>query len=204
MPPTSLLADTPKSSDSRSQNENENAQNKENPPADKSTLPKSHKAKLVVKDNDNPSQKEDPLAQNATKNKTKICRFYANNTCKFGAKGTKCPFKHPARCQKLLNHGTKQPNGCNKSKSCPDFHPKMCPTSITKRQCFANDCHLIHVKGTNRNPSKESQATQNKPSAAQIESASKKKLTKKCLLLQLRHPCKRKKLNAQMVTITLF
>jgi hypothetical protein len=192
VPPISLLADTPKSADSQSQNENENASKKENPLGD-TTLPKSHKGKLVVKDNDNPSQKEDPLAQNASKSKTKICRFYAKNTCKFGAKGTKCPFKHPDRCQKLLNHGTKQPNGCNKSKSCPDFHPKMCTTSITKRQCFAKDCHLTHVKGTIRNPSKESQPSQNKPPAAQIESASNKKPAEKVPATTVTAPMQEKK-----------
>ena len=82
----------------------------------------------------------------------KTCTYYKQNTCRYGVKGTGCPFKHPERCQKLLKHGTAQPTGCNKGKKCELFHPKICPTSITKRECFDPRCHLSHIKGTNRNP----------------------------------------------------
>ncbi len=82
--------------------------------------------------------------------KNKLCHYYASNSCKFGIKGTKCPFKHPERCSKLMKHGSKQPDGCNKGKSCTDFHPKMCPMSMTKHQCFDISCQLVHVRGTIR------------------------------------------------------
>ena len=35
-------------------------------------------------------------------------------------------------------------------KKCIDFHPKMCPMSISKLECFDSKCNLCHVKGTKR------------------------------------------------------
>ena len=62
----------------------------------------------------------------------------------------KCLFEHPAFCKKLMTHGMKGPNGCNKGKKCDMFHPKMCPTSISKAECYDDDCGFHHVKGTKR------------------------------------------------------
>ena len=75
-------------------------------------------------------------------------------------KGKDCPFLHPERCKKLLVHGTKQPDGCNLGRKCQHFHPKMCPSSITKRVCLDEKCQLTHVKGTNR---KQEPKIKNKP-----------------------------------------
>ena len=163
--PPSPLASMSKLSDSDSQSHINSGHPKEAPPGNRSKLPESQTDTGAVNSNKDPPSKEDPPDPNPKRKQTKTCRFYANNTCRFGAKGKQCPFRHPDRCQKLLNHGTKQPNGCNKGKSCPDFHPKMCPASITKHQCFVKDCHLMHVKGTNRN--KESQSAQHKSAATQ-------------------------------------
>ena len=49
-----------------------------------------------------------------------------------------------------MKYGTKKNQGCNLGKNCPDFHPKMCPTSIAKLECFDPKCNLCHVKGTKR------------------------------------------------------
>ena len=49
-----------------------------------------------------------------------------------------------------MNHGSKQPNGCIKGKSCSSFHPKMCPGSMAKGACYDKDCQLTHVRGTKR------------------------------------------------------
>ena len=68
-----------------------------------------------------------------------ICRYYKNNNCKYGLKGKDCPYAHPAPCVKLLKHGTRSKNGCNKGKKCTEFHPKMCPTSITKGEFLTQD-----------------------------------------------------------------
>ena len=84
--------------------------------------------------------------------KKKICPFYRKNICRHGKKGTNCPFLHPERCQKLLLYGSSQPKGCNLGRKCTHYHPKMCPTSITKRECFDDKCNFTHVKGTKRKP----------------------------------------------------
>ena len=49
-----------------------------------------------------------------------------------------------------MNHGTRASKGCNEGNKCKDFHPKMCPMSITKSECFDLSCTLCHVKGTRR------------------------------------------------------
>ena len=49
-----------------------------------------------------------------------------------------------------MNHGTRANKGCNLGSSCKDFHPKMCPMSITKAECFDQSCTHCHVKGTKR------------------------------------------------------
>ena len=84
------------------------------------------------------------------KPKVKNCVFFMKNQCKHGLKGTNCPFLHPERCSKLLQHGTKSPNGCNLGKKCAFFHPEMCPSSVSKRACFDGNCQFVHVKGTKR------------------------------------------------------
>ena len=83
---------------------------------------------------------------------TQTCRHYKNNTCRFGISGKGCPFVHPKRCSKLMNHGTRAGKGCNKGNKCNDFHPKMCPLSISKSECLDISCTLCHVKGTRRKP----------------------------------------------------
>ena len=82
--------------------------------------------------------------------KNKICIHYKKNQCKYGLKGVDCPFYHPERCKKLMHFGTKQPDGCNLGRKCHLFHPKMCPLSISKRECFDDKCNFLHVKGTKR------------------------------------------------------
>ena len=86
---------------------------------------------------------------------SKACRFYRNGTCKHGISGKGCDFEHPKMCQKLLRHGTRQPEGCSQGKKCDKFHPKMCPTSINKLECFDEKCRLRHVRGTKREKEKE-------------------------------------------------
>lgn len=49
-----------------------------------------------------------------------------------------------------MEFGTKSPAGCNLGKKCSFFHPKMCPSSISKKVCFDEKCQFTHVKGTKR------------------------------------------------------
>ncbi len=81
----------------------------------------------------------------------KICPFYRKGTCRYGASGKNCPHDHPRPCKKLLQHGNKAPNGCTLGRDkCENFHPKMCPTSLNKGECFNAECKLRHVNGTKR------------------------------------------------------
>lgn len=92
-----------------------------------------------------------PLSQpndNDSDKKKITCRYYIKGNCKHGAKGSKCLYAHPKPCRKLINHGTRTKNGCNKGKKCTEFHPKMCQSSLTKGECFNSSCNLKHVKGT--------------------------------------------------------
>ena len=66
------------------------------------------------------------------------------------AKRGRISIDHPKPCRKLLQHGTRHPRGCNLGQRCENFHPKMCSSSVSKGECFSQDCPLYHVKGTKR------------------------------------------------------
>ena len=73
--------------------------------------------------------------------------------CRYGVSGRGCSKEHPKPCRKLLQHGTKAPNGCTMGRNkCGKFHPKMYPTSIRKGECFNESCRPKHVIGTKRIP----------------------------------------------------
>ena len=79
------------------------------------------------------------------------CRLFLKGTCPHGMRGRTngtCKFYHPNTCNRLLKHGTRSKQGCNKGRHCEHFHPKMCTTSITKGECFDNECKFFHVAGT--------------------------------------------------------
>ena len=81
---------------------------------------------------------------------SKVCSFYKRGICKHGKKGSECRFSHPSYCKPLLMHGTHPVHGCIKGKECTDLHPKMCYSSLNKKQCFNEKCPFFHVKGTKR------------------------------------------------------
>lgn len=85
-----------------------------------------------------------------TQQNKNICPFYRKGTCRYGLTGRNCPKDHPTPCRKLMKHGNRGPNGCTLGRACEKFHPKMCPTSLTKRQCLREDCKLRHITGTAR------------------------------------------------------
>ena len=86
------------------------------------------------------------------------CKFFRRNACKYGISGKGCKFLHPRMCKKLIEHGTRQPRGCNKGRDCNFFHPVMCLNSLRKNECFDEDCNRRHVKGTKRNQTKPSES----------------------------------------------
>ena len=95
-----------------------------------------------------PESKPELQEQVEDKTAKKTCPWYIASSCRYGITGKGCPFDHPERCKKLLQFGTRTPNGCNKGKKCGDFHPKMCPASITKNLCLDTKCKYSHVKGS--------------------------------------------------------
>ena len=87
---------------------------------------------------------------NSIQKKYKVCKFLRKGTCKHGISGKECSFRHPKLCNKFIQHGTRQPRGCNKGKNCQFFHPTMCLNSLRKSECFNETCKLMHIKGTVR------------------------------------------------------
>ena len=85
-----------------------------------------------------------------TQKSDKVCRYYLKGTCKHGRKGASCLFAHPPYCNRLLTYGTHSSRGCNKGSECEFVHPKMCYKSLSKRQCFNENCPFFHIKGTKR------------------------------------------------------
>ena len=90
------------------------------------------------------------LNRQQNENATRICRHYQKGTCKYGLVGRECPRDHPAACKKLITHGNQSPHGCTKGRACDSYHPRMCSSSLRRRQCYNSDCKLRHVKGTAR------------------------------------------------------
>ena len=88
------------------------------------------------------SQPQSRQAQHLQQTHRNICRFYRQGTCKHGLTGR--PQEHPRPCRRLMKHGNHSPQG----RACEYFHPKMCPTSLSKRECFKADCKLKHIMGT--------------------------------------------------------
>lgn len=98
---------------------------------------------------ENTNQQNDQNQQREDRN-VPICKFFLKGSCKHGLRGRGCNYFHPKKCKKFMEHGTRQPRGCNLGKSCKDFHPKMCLGSLRKGECFSESCHLNHIKGTQR------------------------------------------------------
>ena len=82
-----------------------------------------------------------------------VCKFLRKGSCKHGMSGKKdggCRFFHPKLCNRFIQHGTRQPRGCNKGNSCQFLHPQMCMNSLRKQECFDQQCRFNHIKGTKR------------------------------------------------------
>ena len=90
-------------------------------------------------------------SNNVRKQKS-VCRYYKNGTCKYGGKGTGCPFDHPKKCWKFMAHGEKNSRGCRKGSKCDLYHPPMCRSSLSSGVCSKNECKLNHVRGTKITP----------------------------------------------------
>jgi hypothetical protein len=76
---------------------------------------------------------------------SKVCKFYRNGDCKFGAK---CRQEHPKFCKKFTKHGLLRhnQNGCDSK--CGKLHPNACRTSLRTRECDRESCRFYHIRGT--------------------------------------------------------
>lgn len=90
----------------------------------------------------------------------KICFFYKQNRCKFGRKGSECPFAHPRLCYKYKNYGRDSHKGCKDGGKCPYLHPPICYGSERGRECLNSQCKRLHLKGTRRYPATQQQTQQ--------------------------------------------
>ena len=114
-------------------------------------------------ENANPNQKKNQRDREKDKSKEEkrnsiqqICRFFERGLCRFGVSGTKdgkCKFKHPRICKRVINHGPKSPYGCKGD--CDKWHPKLCYSSINKKECLKEYCSFWHIKGTARSKNSE-------------------------------------------------
>lgn len=77
-----------------------------------------------------------------------ICKFYRNGNCRYGRIGKSCRYQHPKCCQRLLNHGPHSNQGCKLKNRCPQFHPTLCRSSVSRGVCFRQSCTLAHIRGT--------------------------------------------------------
>ena len=104
-------------------------------------------------------KKEDEEPTDETSSPIKIedvCTFHLRKKCRHGRYGTKkwrntiCQKKHPEICRKYSNYGTTRKVGCNQGTECKYFHPPLCRSSETRRECFKPDCQHQHLKHTRR------------------------------------------------------
>ena len=83
--------------------------------------------------------------QNEKPDFSKVCKFYRNGDCKFGAK---CRQEHPKFCKKFVKHGLKRHNQAGCDSKCGKLHPNACRTSLRTKECDREKCKFFHIRGT--------------------------------------------------------
>ena len=103
----------------------------------------------VLTINQDPVNKN-PLNENTASSSSKnqnmeskpICKYFKTKSCKHGAKGVGCSFKHPQKCLKYLRHGSKGNQGCKKGAKRDRYHPKLCFNSANGGYCEREGCTM--------------------------------------------------------------
>ena len=94
-----------------------------------------------------------------------VCELFQLGKCPHGVSGKtsakgkpSCPKSHPKRCTKFIKYGKKNRYGCRRGDKCKFFHPQHCPTSLSQKSCYSEECTLVHLAGTRRHkpPDQES------------------------------------------------
>lgn len=81
----------------------------------------------------------------------RICPHYRRNQCRFGRAGKGCSKRHPEPCQRLMKYGNfcdENLDGCWGAPTCPEFHPRICRSSMAERTCSKPDCTFRHLDDT--------------------------------------------------------
>ena len=93
-----------------------------------------------------------------------ICESFKIGKCPHGVSGKtaakgrpSCSKIHPKRCNKFIKYGKKNRYGCRR-KDCKFFHPEHCPSSLSQRCCYSEDCTLVHLAGTKRHKPPEQES----------------------------------------------
>ena len=85
-----------------------------------------------------------------------VCPDYKKTKCPHGIRGNKvihgnkCKFAHPKPCQKYCQYGSRGEYGCKAGSNCPNYHPRLCRYSLSKKRCTNEHCTFVHLKGTAR------------------------------------------------------
>ena len=86
-----------------------------------------------------------------------VCELFQLGKCPHGVSGKKsakgkpsCSKSHPKRCTKFIKYGKKNRYGCRRGDKCKFFHPQHCPTSLSQKSCYSEECTLVHLAGTRR------------------------------------------------------
>lgn len=85
-----------------------------------------------------------------------ICEAYKKRECRHGLTGKRlidnqpCPHRHPPQCFRWQKHGDNKKLGCTKGDGCRYFHPKLCRSSVLRRECRNDECKFVHLKHTRR------------------------------------------------------
>ena len=94
----------------------------------------------------------------------RVCPEYKKSNCPHGLRGNKlingnkCKFSHPKPCQKYCGYGSKGEFGCKAGSKCPNFHPRLCRYSLSKKLCTNEHCNFVHLKGTARRAAQKGEA----------------------------------------------
>ncbi len=127
-----------------------------------------HKLEIVSKQQKSASSSADKSTDKSTRPNLRldeICKLFKVGKCPHGLSGktpyngqSACKMFHPKRCKNFIRNGTHKKFGCKRGNKCMFFHPQHCPSSLSDKSCFSEDCTLVHQVGTKRRkpPDRES------------------------------------------------
>ena len=104
-----------------------------------------------------------------------ICPDFLAFKCK---RRSQCLLDHPKVCYNFIDHGHKDPYGCD-GRKCTELHPPMCKESLKDMKCFNQDCQLWHLRGTIRKKRSEINTEESSSAAPERTPAPTKKPTSK-------------------------